>query len=163
MPFWIPALYVEQHQIDILELCVTKPVAQTAVGVQGCVNSHLVCCSQQLHREPILHQGFAAAQGEATRHNLKAVPVLSKFVGRSLQGDRNSIGQIPRVWVMAVLATKLATGRPRYNADTRAINGGTGCEGMKESHLAGCEGATYIDLPYVSTRVYSQFKRALRH
>jgi hypothetical protein len=64
---------------------------------------------------------------------------------------------------VAVLATELATGRPRYNADTRAINGGTGSEGMQESHLTGRKGATHIEFPDISTQVHSQFKRALSY
>jgi hypothetical protein len=63
---------------------------------------------------------------------------------------------------MAVQATKLATAGPCYKANTWAIDGRTGREGMKEPHLSGSQGATHIDLTYVSTQVHPQFKGASR-
>jgi hypothetical protein len=61
---------------------------------------------------------------------------------------------------MAIQAAKLTTAGPGYKADTWAIDGRTGGEGMKEAHLAGRQGPTHVNVTDVSTQIHTQFKRA---
>ena len=58
----IPALDVEQHEVDRLEIGVGEPVAEEAVGVERGVDPHPVCRGEELQREAVLHQRLAATQ-----------------------------------------------------------------------------------------------------
>ena len=92
----------------------------------------------QLGRETVLHEGLAAAQREATRHDPEGVAVLSELLRRFRHRDRDTVADGPGVGVVAVAAAPHAAGGPGHDPHPGAVDGRAGGEGVQEPHVAGC-------------------------
>src|SRR6266550_4795112 len=121
--FRIPALNIQQHQVDALQLCVGEAGSEAAVSVQSGMNSQFLRGCKQLHGKPVLHEGFASAQREPSRHDLQSGSILAQLFSRLPQRHRNAVGHIPGVRVVAVQASKLAARGPRDHTHPRPIDG----------------------------------------
>ena len=146
MPFGIPRLDVEQHEIDRLQLGVGEAVPVEAVAVESGVNAHRLRRGEQLDREAMLHQRFTAAQREPAGHDLQPVPVFAQFLGGLDHRHRYAVAHRPRIGIVAVAAPPHASGRPRDDADSGTVDGRAGRKGMQESHVAGGERRAHVRL-----------------
>ena len=95
------------------------------------------------------------------RHDLQAVSILAKFFGCLPERYWDAVAHIPRVRVVTIQASKLATACPCNEANTRAIDGRAGSERMEEAHFAALERCSRIGVRHTSAQVYAQYKRAL--
>src|SRR3954464_2974858 len=68
MPFRIPALDVQKHQIYILQFRIGQPCPEASIRIERGVDTECVRSREQLNREAVLHQGLAAAQRETAPH-----------------------------------------------------------------------------------------------
>src|SRR3954470_4865467 len=87
----------------------------------------------------MLHEGFAAADGEASFHGLETTAVLVYKLHGSREGHGHSIGELPCVRVMAKDATELATGKPGDKSYSWAVDCGAGCKGMNKTPITGLQ------------------------
>ena len=94
------------------------------------------------------------------RHDLQAVSILAKFFGCLPERYWDAVAHIPRVRVVTIQASKLATACPCNEANTRAIDGRAGSERMEEAHLPGGQCSPNVGFRDATAQVHAQFERA---
>ena len=162
MALLVPTLDIQQHQVDGLEVGVREAVAEMTVGVQCGVNTHGFCRGEEFEHELVLHQWLAPADSESASHDLEPVLVFAQFIDCLRDRHRYAVGEGPRVWIMAVQAAELAAREPRYDTDTRPVDGRSSRERVDEADIAGSNRRPDIRLGNVAAEIHSEFERALR-
>ncbi len=82
MAVGIPRLDVEQDEVDVIEISIGEAFAVIAVRVQRGVHADRLRRREELDDKPVLHQRFATADGQTSRHDLQPVTILAQFLGR---------------------------------------------------------------------------------
>jgi hypothetical protein len=65
----IPALDVEENEVDVAQFFIADAVSQSPVGIEGRVDAHCLYFREELYGKSILHQGFTTAEREPTCHD----------------------------------------------------------------------------------------------
>src|SRR2546423_1797328 len=80
--FRIPALNIQQHQVDALNLCGGGAFSGAAVSARGGMNSQCWRGCKQLHGNPFLKGGSPPAKGDPSRHDLQSGSILAQLFSR---------------------------------------------------------------------------------
>src|SRR5262249_9647528 len=94
---------------------------------------------QELHREPVLHQGLPPAEREPALHDLESLAVLAQLLGRPTHAHGDSVGEGPGVGIVTIAAAPHAARGPRNDPHAGPVHRGPGGVRVEEAHVAGLE------------------------
>src|SRR5215467_3185498 len=124
------------------------------------MNAHAVCGFEEFHYKAVLHQRLATTYRQPSRHDLESAPILAKLFDRSINRHWNSVGQSPRIGVVAIKAAELTTSCPSNDTNTGAIDRRASRKRMQKSHVPSRQGSSDIRFRHVTSEIYSKLKGA---